>query len=145
METSQQNIQFGVLFEYIRRPPWEVSRSCLEQLFWREPVSTCFCRKGLHSICYLRNFPELKHARQEAVIWRLAVYYKETSLQSFSWTFSDFFKSSLKSFVRCSFLVVLQPVGRKPATPFKWEFLEISRRATFRNITIYVIEFSAEL
>ena len=30
----------------------------LEQLFWREPVSVCFCKKELHSTRYLRNFLE---------------------------------------------------------------------------------------
>ena len=33
--------------------------SFLEQLFCNEDVSTCFCKKELHSTCYLRNFPEL--------------------------------------------------------------------------------------
>ena len=32
-------------------------KSCLEQLFCRELVSTCFCKKELHNTCYLRNFP----------------------------------------------------------------------------------------
>ena len=46
------------------------------------------------------------------------------------------FKRLLENLVRSLFLVVLQPVDCKPATPVKKEFLEISSRATFRNIRI---------
>ena len=35
--------------------PGSFSR-CLERLFCRKPVSSCFWRKELHSRCYLRSF-----------------------------------------------------------------------------------------
>ena len=38
--------------------PGNFRKSSLEQLFCREPVSACFSKKELHSIRYLRNFPE---------------------------------------------------------------------------------------
>ena len=44
----------------------------------------------------------------------------------------------------CSFLVTLQLVDGKPATPVKGEFVEICRRATFLDIEMYIIEFSME-
>ena len=33
-------------------------KGSLEQLFCSEAVSACFCKKELHSTCYLRNFLE---------------------------------------------------------------------------------------
>ena len=43
-------------FEYFCKLPSKMSRT--EQLFCREPVNACFCKKELHSTCYLRSFPE---------------------------------------------------------------------------------------
>ena len=50
--------------------------------------------------------------------------------------------SIFKKLVSNSFLVGLQPVDRKAATPVEKEFLEISRRANFRNIPTHVKEVS---
>ena len=47
--------------------------------------------------------------------------------------------------VRSYFLVALQIVDCKPPAPVKKEFVEISRRVAFRNITMHVIQFSTEL
>ena len=47
--------------------------------------------------------------------------------------------------VRILFLVVLQTVYCKPETPVKRELLEISRKATFRNIPCTRYVFSTEL
>ena len=53
------------------------------------------------------------------------------------------FKTPLKNLLKSSILVMLQPAPIvKPATQVKNEFLGISRRATFWNITIYMIEFT---
>ena len=38
--------------------PGTFPKSSLEQLFYRESVSACFCKKELHSTRYLRSFPE---------------------------------------------------------------------------------------
>ena len=46
---------------------------------------------------------------------------------------------------RSSFLIALQTAECKPATPVKRGLLEMSRRATFRNKPVHVLEFSAEL
>ena len=40
---------------------------------------------------------------------------------------------------------MLQPTDCAPATPVKKKFLKISGRATFRIISMNVIEFSTEL
>ena len=39
--------------------PGTFPKCSLEQLSCKEPVSACFCKKELHSRCYLRNFPEI--------------------------------------------------------------------------------------
>ena len=46
---------------------------------------------------------------------------------------------------RSSFLIALQTAECKPATPVKRGLLEMSRRATFRNKPVHVLEFSTEL
>ena len=46
---------------------------------------------------------------------------------------------------RSSFLIALQTAECKPATPVKRGLLEMSRRATFRNKPVHVLEFSTDL
>ena len=64
------------------------------------------------------------------------------SLQSSSWKFSKIFKTTLRNLVTSPFLVAYQPIVCKPTTSGKREFLEISRRPTFRKIPMHLIEFS---
>ena len=60
-------------------------------------------------------------------------------LETTSWKFSISFKTPLRNLVRGSFLVALQTVYYKPATPMKRGLLEISRIVTFRNIPMHFL------
>ena len=65
--------------------PGSFPKSCLELLFSREPDSTCFLIRN-STVDVISKFSRiLKHAGLEIVIW--SILHKETSLQSFSWTF----------------------------------------------------------
>ena len=55
------------------------------------------------------------------------------------------FQSTFNKFFKASFLVALSTVDCKPATAVKRAFFEISRKTTFRNIPIHVLEISAKL
>ena len=59
-------------------------RSYSEQLLCREPVSACFSKKNSTADIISRIFQNFKDARFKAVIWKLSLYFKETSLQSCS-------------------------------------------------------------
>ena len=71
--------------------PGTLPRSSLEQLFCRVPVSTCFCKKGTPKHTLFQKFSRILKSckvKLEAVIWRLAICYKETPWRSLSWAFS---------------------------------------------------------
>lgn len=70
---------------------------------------------------------------------------KKTSIQIPSWIFSASSRASSRNLVSGSFLVGLQTLDCKLATPAKIEYLEIPRRATFRNMPFHVSEFLKEL
>ena len=77
--------------------PGSFPKSCLEQLFCREPFNAWFCVKELHRRRYLKNFPDiLKHKA----------------------------KTPVRNLVRSLRFVALEDVGCKSET-VKREFLEI--------------------
>ena len=51
------------------------------------------------------------------------------------------FEELLRIPVRSAFLLALQPVNCKSAAPIKRKFLEISRRNTFKNMTMHLFVF----
>ena len=55
---SSETFRVEFFLSTLADPPGIFLKRSLEQLFWREPVSACFCKKDLHSTLYLRNFPE---------------------------------------------------------------------------------------
>ena len=54
------------LFKYTCRSSWNFPKSCLEQLFCREPFSAFFCKKELHRQRNFSNFPALKNVEGKA-------------------------------------------------------------------------------
>ena len=84
-------------------------------------------KKKLHSWCYLRNFPGLQRcATLEAVVFGMKFYKKELHYRLQS--------KHLRNLVGVSLLVMLQT-----------RFPKISRRTTFWNTQMQVIEFLTEL
>ena len=84
----------------LKELPGSFPKRFLEQLLSREPAGVCIYQKEPRSRRYLRNFSEFwKH---ENIIWSLAIYFKETPLQSFSLTFSKTLHSPLKNWLDVS-------------------------------------------
>ena len=54
---SRETSRVGIFLHTLAGLPWSFPKSSFEQLFCREAVSTCFCKKETHSTRYLRNFP----------------------------------------------------------------------------------------
>ena len=75
----------------------------------------------------------LNARKAESCSLQVCKFLIKTPLEITSWKFSVSFKGSLRNLVRTSFLVGLQTVYCKPATPVEGVLPEISRRATFRN------------
>ena len=104
--------------------------SCVDLLFCREQVSTCFCRKDCTGNIISGVF-KTSTAEGCSLQSCIVTYEKGTPLGIISWKFSVSFFSSI--------------VDCKPATAVKRRLFEISRKATFRNIPIHVLEISAKL
>ena len=125
------------------------SLSYVDLLFHREQVSTCFCRKDS-----IRDIISgvLKTRSDEGCRLQgcIVTYEKGTPLEIISWKFCVSFKAPLRNFVKSSFLVALKTVDCKLATVGKRGLCrkvsrEISRKATFQNMPIHVLEISAKL
>ena len=71
---------------------------------------------------------------RKAAVCRSVNFSQGASVEITSWKFSISFKLYLRILVRSSFLVALQTVYCQAATPVERGLLEISRKATFRNI-----------
>ena len=78
--------------------------SCVDLLFCREQVSTCFCRKDSTGDIISGV---LKTSTAEACSFQscIVTYEKGTPLGIISWKFSVRFKAFLTNFVKSSFLV----------------------------------------
>ena len=117
----------------LARLPRSFPKSCLEQLLCRGPLSDCSSKKEFCSKRYLRpQFLDLKFTNKELHYRTLPGIFLNIS--------SKIFKKFRQEFVFSNVTVDCQL-----ARPNKKEFLEISRRATFRNISMEIIEFSKEL
>ena len=125
------------------------SLSYVDLIFCREKVSTCFCRKdstgdiisGVLKICMAEGC-----SLQGCIV----TYEKGTPLEIISWKFFVIFKAPSTNFFKSSFLAALKTVDCKPATAVKRGLSrkisrEITRKATFQNIPIHVLEFSTNL
>ena len=120
----------------------------LDLLFCREQVGTCFCRKD--STRDISGVLKTCSAEGCSLQGCIVTYEKGTPLEIISWKFSVSFKSPLKNFVKSSFLVALKTVDCKLATAVKRGLSrkvsrEISRKATFQNMSIHMLEISAKL
>ena len=121
---------------------------CLEQVFSRESVESALASieknsKGDVTSGILKTLKVFKNTQDCS----LQAYnlLKKTSIQIPSWIFSASSRASSRNLVSGSFLVGLQTLDCKLATPAKIEYLEIPRRATFRNMPFHVSEFLKEL
>ena len=82
-------------------------KSYLEQLFCREPVRVWFFKKKFHSTLYLTNFSRFSITREsEGCSLQACSLLKRTVLQSYSWNFSEIFKTPLRYLIKSSFLVI---------------------------------------
>ena len=120
------------------------SLSYVDLLFCREQVITCFCRKDSTGDI-ISGVSETRTTEGCSLQGCIVTYEKGTPLEIISWKFSVSFKLPLTNFVKSSFLVALKTVDCKPATAVKSGLFEISRKATFWNIPIVVLEISAKL
>ena len=121
----------------------------VDLLFCREEVSTCFCRKD-STRDIISGVLKTSTAEGCSLQGCIVTFEKGTPLEIISWKFSVSFKAPLTNFVKSSFLVALKTVDCKPATAVKGGLSrkisrEISTKATFRNISIHVLEISAKL
>ena len=76
----------------------------------------------------------LKTRKAESCCLQVCMFLIRNLLETTSWKFSISFKTLVRNFVRSSFLVALQTLYCKVATPMKRGFLEISRTVTFRKV-----------
>ena len=125
------------------------SLSHVDLLFCREQVNTCFCRKGSIGDI-ISGVLKTRTAEDCSLQGCIVTYEKGTPLEIISWKFSVIFKAPLTNFVKSLFLIALKTVDCKPATAVKRGLSrkisrEISRKATFHNIPIHVLEVSAKL
>ena len=123
--------------------------SYVDLLFCREQVSICFYRKDSTRDI---NSGVLKTRSADGCSLQdcIVTYEKGTPLEIISWKFSLRFKAPLRNFVKISFLVALKTVDCKLATAVKRGLSrkvsrEISRKATFQNMPVHVLEISAKL
>ena len=125
------------------------SLSYVDLLFCREQVSTCFCRKG-STRDIISGVLKTRSAEGCNLKGCILTYEKGAPLEIIFWKFSVSFKAPLRNFVKSSFLVALKTVGCKLATAVKRGLSRkvsrvISRKATFQNMPIHVLEISAKL
>ena len=121
----------------------------VDLLFCREQVSTCFCSKDSTGDI-ISGVLKTRTAEGCSLQGCIVTYEKGTPLEIISWKYSVSFKAPLTNFVKSSFLVALKTVDCKPATAVKRGLSrkisrETSRKATFRNIPIHVLEISEKL
>ena len=125
------------------------SLSYEDLLFCREQVSTCFSRKD-SSGNIISGVLKTRTAEGCSLQGCMVNYEKGTPLEIISSKFYVSFEALLTNFVKSSFLEALKTVDCKPATAVKRGLSrkisrEISRKATFRNIPIHVLEIPAKL
>ena len=119
------NIWSRVIFKYIYRPFWKFSTKLLRaSILQSESASVCSVKKDLHSWRYLRNFSEFqKCARLKSAVSGM-----------------QFTKKELHRRLQSRHLRKLFGVNVANC-----RFLEISRRTTFWNTPVQVIEFLIDL
>ena len=129
---------FIILAEF----PGNFPKSCLGHLFCRVLTNPKSIKEDSTADVISRIIQNFKNMQG----WRLqflGLWFTENDFH-YRAPFLKFSKHSQDIWFRSLFSVALRTVGCTPATLIKREFLEISRRTSFQNITIY-IECSTKL